>query len=295
MADQSKYKYEEIEEDLRQRIRSGEFAPGKKLPKEEDLATSYDASRNTIRQAIEQLTRDGLVAKRQGQGTFVTIKVKVDPFVTVLSTKALGIDGGGLEGATYLSEVRGQHREPSSSGPQVLVQVCPEEIALRLGIEPGSDVISRHQKRYIDGVPWSLQTSFYPFELGSQAPRLLRTADIEEGTVRYLAETCGLDQVGYRDWTKTRAPDGDEQQFFGLGPYDTIYEVMRTAFAHMPRDHKISPRPGIPGAYLPTRVTLTVYPADRSLLVSNYGDVPELLYEAQPKQQPDHTEHDPNT
>jgi GntR family transcriptional regulator len=105
MADQPKYK--EIADDLRQRIRSGEFLQGQKLPTEEDLGDTYEASRNTIRQAVERLSMEGLVAKRQGQGTYVTIKV--NPFVTVLSTSTPGIDGGGMEGATYLSQVTGQH------------------------------------------------------------------------------------------------------------------------------------------------------------------------------------------
>ena len=82
MADQPKYK--EIADHLRQRIRSGEFIQGDKLPTEEDLGDTYEASRNTIRRAVERLAREGLAAKRPGQGTYVAIKV--DPFVTVLST-----------------------------------------------------------------------------------------------------------------------------------------------------------------------------------------------------------------
>lgn len=272
MADHPKYK--EIAEDLRKRIRSGEFAPGDKLPTEGHLGDAYEASRNTIRQAVERLTREGLVAKRQGQGTFVTIQV--DPFVVVLSTKTPGIDGGGMEGATYLSRVTEQHREPHSSKPRVEIQACPEEIALRLGIRPDDDVISRRQKRYIDDVPWSLQTFFYPYELASKADRLLKAADIEEGTVRYLAETWGLEQVGYRDWTKIRAPDSDEQQFFELGPDETIFELFRTAFAHTASTDTVFCRSGVPDGHVPTHVTVTVYPAARNLLVSDYGDVPEL-------------------
>lgn len=274
-------KYVEIADDLRQRIRSGEFTQGDKLPTEEDLGDTYEASRNTIRRAVERLTREALVATRPGQGTYVAIKV--DPYVTVLSTSTPGIDGGGMEGATYLSQVTGQHRAPSSSKPKVEIQACPEEIALRLGIKPGDDVISRHQKRYIDEVPWSLQTSFYPYELASKAERLLKAADIEEGTVRYLAEAWGLDQVGYRDWSKMRAPDADEQQFFNLGPDKTIFELFRTAFAHASAAIETTfPRSGVPKGYVPTRVTVTVYPADRNLLVSDYGDVPEL-YEVEPR------------
>lgn len=185
-----------------------------------------------------------------------------------------------MEGATYLSQVTEQHREPSSTKPGVEIQACPKKIALRLGIKPGDDVISRHQKRYIDDVPWSLQTSFYPYELASKVDRLLKAADIEEGTVRYLAETWGLDQIGYRDWTKIRVPDTDEQQFFKLGPDETIFEVFRTAFAHTSNATTTFPRSSVPEGYVPTRITVTVYPAHRNLLVSDYGEVPKL-YEAE--------------
>ncbi|MGH3279373.1 MAG: GntR family transcriptional regulator [Trebonia sp.] len=267
-------KYIEIAEDLRRRIRSSEFAQGTQLPTEGHLCDEYEASRNTIRLAVDRLTREGLVAKRQGQGTFVTIKV--DPFVTVLSTRTPGIDGGGLEGATYLSQVTAQHRRASASKPKVEIQECQTEVAVGLGITPGDDVISRHQKRYIDDMPWTLQTSFYPYELSTKADRLLKAADIEEGTVKYLAETWGLDQVGYRDWVRVRPPDSEEQQFFRLGPDALIFELYRIAFARTVPAPKKFIRTGVPEGFVPTRVTMTVYPADRNLLVSNYGEVPEL-------------------
>ncbi len=272
--------YKEIAEQLRQRIQSGEFTQGDKLPTEDDLGEAYQASRNTVRQAMEQLTREGLVAKRQGQGTFV--RVRADPFVTVLSGRTPAIDGGGTEGALYRSQATERPRVPSASGPKVEILACPKEIALRLGIQPGEDVVSRHQRRYIDGVPWSIQTSFYPYELVTKADRLLKAADIEEGTVRYLAATWELDQVGYRDWTMKRTPDEEEQQFFKLAPDDSVYAVTRTAFARTPSPTELFPRTGVPDGYTPTRVTVTVYPADRNILVSNYGDVPELLYEVEP-------------
>ena len=77
-------------------------------------------------------------------------------------------------------------------------------------------VVSRHESRYIDDIPWSLQTSFYPMNFVTKgATRLLMAEDIGEGTVRYLAASIGLMQVGYRDWITLRAPDGNEQAFSG--------------------------------------------------------------------------------
>src|SRR5271157_5507403 len=51
--------YREIADELRQQIESGEFEAGKQLPTEQDLQKLYNASRNTIRDAIKQLINLG--------------------------------------------------------------------------------------------------------------------------------------------------------------------------------------------------------------------------------------------
>lgn len=60
-----------ISADLLQRIRAEEFPPGSKLPSTNALATKWQCSPNTVRQAFENLRRDGLVISYQGRGVFV--------------------------------------------------------------------------------------------------------------------------------------------------------------------------------------------------------------------------------
>ena len=49
-------------------------------------------------------------------------------------------------------------------------------------------MVSRHQQRFIDGTPWSLQTSYYPMTLVEQgATKLIQATDMTEGAVAYLA------------------------------------------------------------------------------------------------------------
>ena len=187
---------------------------------------------------------------------------KIDPFITTLSADT-GTGLGGGEGATYLSQVSEQDREASSTDPQVEMQKAAGEVVARLQLEEAAQVISRHQKRYIDGTPWSLQTSFYPRGLAQGADRLLEPADIAEGTVRYLAETLGLRQVGYRDWITVRSPNDHEAEFFKL-PEDGrvgVFEVFRTAYDQT-------------GA--PMRLTVTIFPTDRNQFVVNDGQVPPI-------------------
>lgn len=256
--------YHQIADDLQRRIETGELQRGSQLPTELDLRGKYNASRNTIRDAIKRLISLGLVEARQGQGTFV--KQDIDPFVTVLSPDPeFGVNSAGEESATYLSRVNEQHRKAKASTPKVEIMPCPRHIALRLGIKPNDQVITRHQMRHIDEIPWLRQTSFYPLRLATVgAARLLMAEDIKEGTVKYLAETLQLKQVGYRDWVSARGPDNEEQTFFGLAHDAAVFEVFRVGFDQ----HQT-----------PMRVTVTVYPVDRNQLVFNFGDVPDLQYE----------------
>ena len=251
--------YQQIAEKLRAQIESGELAPGDQLPTELELRDRYSSSRNTIRDAIKRLTSQGLVETRPGQGTFVTRRV--DPFVTVLT----GNPGRGSdEGVWFLSEVNKNHRRPNVTLPKVEIQVPPAEILRRLRVPPRTQVVSRHESRFIDDIPWSLQTSFYPMDFVTKgATRLLMAEDITEGVVRYLADTIGIRQVGYRDWITARVPDATEQAFFGLAHDATVFEVFRTGFDQ---------------AETPMRVTVRVWPADRNQLIVNVGDIPDPEY-----------------
>jgi len=255
--------YRQIAEDLRAQIESGELRPGQQLRTELELREHYNASRNTVRDAIKWLMTLGLVETRPGQGTFVV--QKIDPFVTMLSGEP---KAGALEGAAYLSEM--SDRKASVSPLQVEIQQASGDVASGLRLPDGTQVISRHERRFIDRTPWSMQTSFYPMEFAERgAEKLRRAGDIEEGTVQYLAETLHIKQVGYRDWITVRAPNAIEAEFFKLPPDGRVsmYEIFRTAFD---------------GNGQPMRLTITVCPADRNQFLVDVGDVPEPRSPDQP-------------
>ncbi len=253
--------YRQIADDLRRKIEAGDLERGSQLPTEIDLREQYEASRNTVRDAIKWLTTRGLVETRPGQGTFVT--ERITPFVSTLT----GPPEGG-ETDVYLAEVVASSRTPDISEPRVEMQRATGSIAAALHIAEGTHVVSRHQQRYIDGTPWSLQTSFYPMALVEQgATKLIQATSIRIGAVAYLAAECGIKQVGYRDSIAVRAPNEHETGFFKL-PADgrvPVFEIYRVGFD---RD----------GTRI--RLTVTVYPADRNRLLVQVGDVPEAEPEA---------------
>ena len=259
--------YRQIAEDLRTQIESGGLQPGQQLRTELELRDHYEASRNTVRDAIKWLISLGLVETRPGQGTFVV--QKIDPFVTRLTgDPKTGV--GGDKGASYRSEVSEKNREPKSSPVQVEIQEPSDDIADALRVPKDAEVISRHERRFIDGTPWSMQTSYYPTEFADRGAERLRSArNIPEGTVEYLADRLHIRQFGYRDWITVRAPNPNEADFFKL-PSDgrvPMYEITRTAYD---------------GNGQPMRVTVTVYPTDRNQFIVDVGEVPEMLQPEEP-------------
>jgi DNA-binding GntR family transcriptional regulator len=64
-------RYQEIASAVRDRVQEGHYAPGRLLPSEAELSAEFEASRVTIRRALETLRDDGLIAARQGFGWFV--------------------------------------------------------------------------------------------------------------------------------------------------------------------------------------------------------------------------------
>ncbi|OXR50264.1 GntR family transcriptional regulator [Pusillimonas sp. T2] len=56
---------------LRGRLERGEWPVGTCIPRLEDLATEYGVSRATVRAALDELEREGLIERIRGKGTFV--------------------------------------------------------------------------------------------------------------------------------------------------------------------------------------------------------------------------------
>ena len=78
--------YVQLAELFRQRIVKGVWREGEKLPSLERLVEEFEVARVTVRQAIERLTRDGLVLPQRGRGTFVTGAPVSDRWLRVETT-----------------------------------------------------------------------------------------------------------------------------------------------------------------------------------------------------------------
>ena len=62
---------DEVFEQMKEQIISGEWNPGEKIPSEHELSELFNVSRTTVRNAIQKLKAIGILTTRQGQGTFL--------------------------------------------------------------------------------------------------------------------------------------------------------------------------------------------------------------------------------
>ncbi|MFZ3137510.1 MAG: GntR family transcriptional regulator [Thermodesulfovibrionales bacterium] len=67
--------YVQIYSIIKDKIESGEWLAGNQIPTEDDLCKMYDVSKVTVREAIQELVREGCLKRQQGKGTFVMYSV----------------------------------------------------------------------------------------------------------------------------------------------------------------------------------------------------------------------------
>jgi GntR family transcriptional regulator len=127
---------EEIAAQLRERIRTGELAPGDRLPTMDALAEGHGVSRQTARQALNQLKSEGLVEYRGGRAGTV---VRERPVERLVRSRGMQRDNLG-----YYSGANVQHwRLVPGTQTEVGTEPAPPEVATLLDIPAGTPVVVR--------------------------------------------------------------------------------------------------------------------------------------------------------
>lgn len=136
--------YLQLREHIAEAIRSGRLQPGDALPSERDLADLSGMSRITVRKAVQDLVREGLVVQRQGSGTSVSQHLnKVEQSLTRLTSFS---EDMALRGKT----VRTQWLERGLYTPDLNETVT-------LGLKPHSQVARISRLRIADDQPLAIE------------------------------------------------------------------------------------------------------------------------------------------
>jgi len=172
-------KYKVICDDIAKNIQEGSYTGNKKLPTEEELIEIYQVSRNTIRKAIDLLTRKGLVIPIQGSGVFLR---------SVSTNGAIN-----LEDFNGLTEGFGVEKVTTKVNSFKLIE-ADEKLAATMQCETGTPVYFIERLRSIGGKPYVVEYSYYNKDY---IPYL--SEEIVQGSIyKYIREELKK-QIGFVD------------------------------------------------------------------------------------------------
>jgi DNA-binding GntR family transcriptional regulator len=202
--------YQRIANDLRAQITSGGLEPGALLPSQQDLQDQYGVARMTVRQAITVLVNEGLVTTQQGKGVMVRNRQHM-----VYRPQAEHEPRIGREMDRFMSHLSRDGRTLSQT-IEVSVVNASRLIAQRLDVASGAAVVVRKRVRSLDGEPFDINDTYYPYEL-AQGTEIMSPVDIPRGSNVVLADH-GYREVRAVDEIYVRMPRPDEVQRLSLSP-----------------------------------------------------------------------------
>lgn len=138
--------YRQLAGIIREGIESGEYKNDSQIPTETALSQKYNISRITVRKALEELTDEGLLIRKQGKGTFVCVEQSIQnnyPFMP------------------FGESVRQAGKSPATKLISYSLEIPSRRIANYLGLGNSEHTIVVKRLRYADSTPIILETDYY--------------------------------------------------------------------------------------------------------------------------------------
>jgi GntR family transcriptional regulator len=216
--------YQQIASVLRDLILTGQLEPGAKLPSEARLIDHYGVARMTVRQALQELRGEGLIVSEHGRGVFV----RPMPPVRRLASDRFARKHRTAGKAAFLAEADTAGYSPTVDRINVTRGPAPAQIADRLKIEPGTELVIRARRYLANGHPVETAVSYIPSELA--AGTKIEEVDTGPGGLYARLEETGHTLATFSEEVAARMPLADERRELEVGPGIPVLTVLRTAF-----------------------------------------------------------------
>lgn len=201
--------YVQIREAIRARIAGGELPDGALLPPEHVLAERLGTSRMTVRAALADLERDGLIRRAQGVGTVV----RVSRFAHQLRLLT-----------SFTEDIRARGMVPSSRILAAGLVPADGSVAEALGVRPGSPVVHLCRLRLADGEPVALHDTYLP-------SGLVDPNQVGPATSLYeLLHRAGVALDAAEESLEAVPASDDEARMLGVAAGAPLLLVVRTTY-----------------------------------------------------------------
>jgi GntR family transcriptional regulator len=214
--------YAQVESALASDIVGGTLPPRSQLPTEDSLIARFQVSRTTVRQAIQNLTRRGLVEIQRGRGTFVAER-KITQELTELSG--------------FVEDMQALGRNPTARLLDKRIVAADETVARHLALTTGTLVVRIERVRLADGVAISFDETYLPREIGEQ----IITNDLEaEPIFSLLEQKYDIPLVEAEYQLEAASAEPAVAQALGIETGSPIFVIARTSYsaANKPVDYE---------------------------------------------------------
>jgi GntR family transcriptional regulator len=205
--------YRQLYEILHRRITGGEWRPGDMIPAEPELTAAYGVSRITLRQVLELLVRDGLIVRQQGRGSFDARPRLEKRMIRIFS---------------FTEDMRQRGLRPTTAVLAAELLPAPAELATRLGIEPGEELIRLERLRLAEDEPLAIEESHLVHRI---CPGLLRFDLASESLREVMAREYGVRWSRARQTIQAIPATGGPAELLGISPGAALLYIERVSYA----------------------------------------------------------------
>lgn len=206
-------KYKVIYDYLRNGITDGTFKTGSKLPDELTICSEFNCSRMTAKKAYDMLVSEGLIYRRQGQGSFVLAKQQDLDVIDVQERQ--------LEGLSRTS-----HGRSKSHVIRFGLIFATKEIADKLNINENDPVYDILRLRIINDKPYTLEQTY-------MSPALIPgiTQDVlNESIYSYIENELGLKIASAQKTSRADISNDLDHEYLKLKDIEPVLEVEQVAY-----------------------------------------------------------------
>jgi GntR family transcriptional regulator len=190
--------FKQVADGVRDQIESGALQAGDELASERDLVEQLGISRMTVRAALDELEREGLVVRQHGRKTVVAgIKIRKN---------ALGF-------MSFTEDMRARGLQASSRLLRLEAEPAEAGVAAQLGLDAGERVIRAERVRLADGEPMAFEQCFLPY---ARFPKLLSQDLAHQSLYEVLEREFGCHPALAEETIEAVLIDAQEARLLGV-------------------------------------------------------------------------------
>ena len=229
---------------LRERVLSGIYEPGSKLPSLREVEAEFDVSRATSRSAYQVLIGEGLVEGRFGGGYYVRtyrpiIRHGIQRLAQDPRTAGLSI---------WDADPGTAGRELVVADMQVSAETAPDDVSHDLGMEAGAQTVTRRRRYILDGKPVLLSTSYFPADIAGGTQ--IEQVDTGPGGAYARLTDAGQPPAWFQEDVTARMPSPEERDRLELAVGTPVLVVRRVVWGPTGRALEVNAMTADAGSYV---------------------------------------------